>query len=98
MEFLLGPQRPILKQNIWIRYRPDGKFCRVIILKFCLTLANKVPNYNCLVMAYLSDIGLAYTGAFPFPKTAFCVLSSIDHSGWLHKPEYVELKNANKLF
>lgn len=88
MEFLLGPQRPTLKQNIWVRYKSENcKFCFKYFCKHFIVLATNDPNYNCLAIAYLSDIGLMYTGAMPFPKTSFKVMSSIDHSGWLHEPK-----------
>ncbi|KAI6183016.1 hypothetical protein M3Y97_00442700 [Aphelenchoides bicaudatus] len=74
MEYVLGPQKPTLKQNIWVRYKTEN--------------STEDPNFHCLAVAYLSDIGLAFTGAMPFPKTAFRVLSSMDHSGWLHEAKF----------
>ncbi|KAI6202684.1 hypothetical protein M3Y94_00469100 [Aphelenchoides besseyi] len=71
MEYLIGPQRPTLKQNIWVRYRPQ--------------LNERGDNrvQACLAIAFMSDIGLTFTGGLPF-HVAFRNISSNDHSGWMH--------------
>ncbi|KAI6177967.1 hypothetical protein M3Y98_00449800 [Aphelenchoides besseyi] len=72
MEYLFGPQRPTLKQNIWVRYRPQ------------LNEQTETRVQSCLAIAFMSDIGLTFTGGMPFPHVVFRNISSNDHSGWMH--------------
>ncbi|CAD5207313.1 unnamed protein product [Bursaphelenchus okinawaensis] len=68
IEFVAGPQREVLKQHFWFKYKGTE---------------SKTNFIHQLILTYVSDIGLTYSKTSDQVNT-FRLLGSLDHSGWIH--------------
>ncbi|KAI6183175.1 hypothetical protein M3Y97_00460300 [Aphelenchoides bicaudatus] len=69
-QFLRGPDEPSLKQCLWLKYKLEN--------------FSNDANFADLILVYLSDMGICFAGAMPFPRRIFKIIASIDLNGWIH--------------